>query len=112
MFLGACALGPGIRPVWEIDDPYALDITLRIDRDGSEAWSGSTSTAALHRRYDELVEYLMRADLHPDGVVLSTGTCLVPEAPFSLAAGDRVRIGVEGIGALTTSVARGLSSSR
>ena len=27
----------------------------------------------------------MRADIHPDGVVLSTGTCLVPPAPFSLA---------------------------
>jgi 2-dehydro-3-deoxy-D-arabinonate dehydratase len=107
MFFGGCALGPGIRPVWEIGDPYALDISLGIDRNGIEVWSGSTTTAALHRRYDELVEYLTRSDVHPDGVVLSTGTCLVPEAPFSLADGDTVRIAVEGIGTLTTGVARG-----
>jgi len=36
------------------------------------------STASLRRTFDDLVGYLMRADIHPDGVVLATGTCLVP----------------------------------
>lgn len=108
MFRGACALGPGVRPAWEVDDPYALGISLTIARDGTVAWSGSTSTASLHRKYDELVAYLMRGDTQPDGVVLSTGTCLVPPAPFTLDDGDVVTIRVDEIGTLTTTVARGL----
>jgi 2-dehydro-3-deoxy-D-arabinonate dehydratase len=108
IYLGACALGPMVRPAWEVPDPYSLRIELTIHRSGQVVWQGDASTAQLHRRYDELVGYLLRADVHPDGAVLSTGTCLVPPAPFTLEAGDVVQIGVEEIGALTTSVVRGL----
>jgi len=45
-------------------------------------------------------------------VVLSTGTCLVPPAPFSLADGDVVTVGVAGVGTLTTGVVRGLDRMR
>ncbi|MGO9658926.1 MAG: fumarylacetoacetate hydrolase family protein [Acidimicrobiales bacterium] len=110
IYLGACALGPMVRPAWEVPDPYALRIELTIHRSGEVAWRGDASTSRLHRRYDELVGYLMRADLHPDGVVLSTGTCLVPPAPFTLQAGDVVRIDVEEVGALTTNVVQGLQA--
>ena len=54
----------------------------------------------------------MRADIHPDGVVLATGTCLVPPAPFSLADGDVVAVGVDQVGVLTTGVVRGLDRMR
>jgi 2-dehydro-3-deoxy-D-arabinonate dehydratase len=111
-YLGGCALGPAIRPAWEVADPYQLAIALTIDRDGEVAWQGSASTASLRRRFDELVGYLMHADVHPDGVVLSTGTCLVPPAPFTLADGDVVRIEIAEIGALTTGVVRGLDRMR
>ena len=37
----------------------------------------------------------MRAGGRPVGVVLSTGTCLVPPAPFSLADGDVVAVTVD-----------------
>lgn len=107
-YLGACALGPMIRPSWEVADPYALAIELTISRDGATAWTGSASTAQLHRRYDDLVSYLFRADIHPEGAVLSTGTCLVPPAPFSLEAGDLVRIAVGEVGVLENPVVRGL----
>jgi len=106
-YLGSCALGPGIRPVWEIEDPYALSIELTVTRDGVTAWHGVASTAQLRRRYEELVSYLVRADVYPDGAVLSTGTCLVPEAPWSLERGDVVTISVGGIGTLATTVVRG-----
>ena len=53
----------------------------------------------------------MRADVHPEGAVLSTGTCLVPPAPFSLEAGDTVEIGIDEIGTLTTDVVRGLDAA-
>ena len=108
IYLGACALGPMVRPVWEVADPYALAIQLTIRRGGSVGWHGTASTAQLHRRYEDLVSYLMRADLHPDGVVLSTGTCLVPPAPFTLEAGDVVEIAIDEIGKLTNPVTRGI----
>lgn len=110
IYLGACALGPMVRPAWEIADPYALGILLTIYRDGEVAWRGNASTAQLHRRYDELVRYLLHSDVHPDGVVLSTGTCLVPAAPFTLQAGDVVQIDIDEIGRLTTPVVRGLEA--
>jgi 2-dehydro-3-deoxy-D-arabinonate dehydratase len=111
-YLGSCVLGPAIRPAWEVADPYQLGIGLTIYRDDAIAWHGRASTASLRRRFGELVGYLMHADVHPDGVVLTTGTCLVPPAPFSLADGDVVRIEVTGIGVLTTGVVSGLDRMR
>jgi 2-dehydro-3-deoxy-D-arabinonate dehydratase len=107
IYWGACGIGPWIRPAWEVDDPYALGIRLTISRGGSVVWSGRANTGQLHRKLDELVEYLMRGDLHPDGVVLSTGTCLVPAAPFTLADGDTVTIALDEVGTLTNTVRRG-----
>jgi 2-dehydro-3-deoxy-D-arabinonate dehydratase len=112
IYLGGCALGPAIRPSWEIADPYDLGIELTIRRDGAVAWHGQARTSALRRTFDELAGYLMRADVHPDGVVLATGTCLVPPAPFSLADGDVVAVAVEQVGVLTTGVVRGLDRMR
>ena len=112
IYLGGCALGPSVRPSWEVADPYDLGIELTIRRDGAVAWQGRASTSALRRTFDELAGYLMRADIHPDGVVLSTGTCLVPPAPFSLADGDVVAVAVDQVGVLTTGVVRGLDRMR
>ena len=107
IYLGSCALGPVIRPAWEIPDPYRLTITLMITRDGAGIWTGTASTAGLHRKFGELVEHLYRADVFPDGAILATGTSLVPELPFSLADGDAVSIGIDGVGVLTNPVVRG-----
>ncbi len=104
IYAGACALGPGITPVWELADIGALAITVAVRRGGSVAWSGETSTAQLHRDLAELVEYLFRSATFPHGVVLSTGTGLVPELSFTLAPGDEVEVGIEGIGTLTNVV--------
>ena len=104
IYAGACALGPGIAPVWALDDIGALAITVAVRRGGSVAWSGETSTAQLHRDLDELVEYLFRSASFPHGVVLSTGTGLVPELSFTLAPGDEVEIGIAGVGTLTNVV--------
>jgi 2-dehydro-3-deoxy-D-arabinonate dehydratase len=111
-YLGACALGPMIRPSWEIDDPYVLSIEMVISRAGTVEWAGTASTARLHRRYDELVRYLMHSDVHPEGAVLSTGTCLVPPLPFTLEAGHLVRISVGEVGALENPVVRGLAAMK
>ncbi|MFI6987824.1 fumarylacetoacetate hydrolase family protein [Nonomuraea wenchangensis] len=112
IYLGACAVGPAIRPAWEVEDPYALDITLTIARGGATVWDGKSSTSDLHRRLDELAGYLFRADVFPDGAVLATGTSLVPDLPFTLQDGDTVTIGIGEVGTLTTTVVRGLEGMR
>ncbi|MEU8195662.1 fumarylacetoacetate hydrolase family protein [Microbispora amethystogenes] len=104
MYLGATALGPGIRPAWEVPDPYDLGIRLGISRGSREIWAGSASTRRLHRRIDDLVEHLLRADRYPYGVILTTGTCLVPESDFTLTPGDEVTIEIDGLGRLVTPV--------
>ena len=107
IYRGGCAVGPWIRPAWEIPDPYALTIELTISRAGAVVWDGSSSTAGLRRRIDELASYLFREDDFPAGVILSTGTSLVPDLPFTLAAGDEIRIAISEIGELVNPVVRG-----
>ena len=107
IYRGACAVGPWIRPAWEVPDPYALTIEMTISRGGSVAWEGSSSTSGLRRRIDELAAYLFREDDFPAGVVLSTGTSLVPDLPFTLEAGDEIRIKISEIGELVNPVVRG-----
>ena len=107
VYLGGCALGPAIVLADAVPDPYDLTIELTIERDRAEFWTGSASTGLLRRRVDELASYLFRADRFPAGVVLSTGTCLVPGDGFTLQPGDVVRIAISGLGELVNPVARG-----
>jgi 2-dehydro-3-deoxy-D-arabinonate dehydratase len=107
VFAGCCALGPGITPAWQVPDPYALGMRLRIVRGGRLHWRGETSTGELKRRLDELVAYLFREDEFPDGVIVSTGTALVPDSPFTLEAGDVVEIEIDRLGLLRNPVVRG-----
>jgi 2-dehydro-3-deoxy-D-arabinonate dehydratase len=110
VYLGGCALGPMIRPAWEISDPYALRIELEILSGAAAEWTGTASTAQLRRRYEELISYLMHSDVYPEGAVLSTGTCLVPPMPFTLHAGHTVRISVDQVGTLQNPVVCGLAA--
>jgi len=107
IYLGACAVGPWIRPAWEVPDPYALTIGLTISRDGAVAWHGTSSTSGLRRRIDELAGFLFAEDDFPAGVVLSTGTSLVPDLPFTLRPGDEIRIAIAEVGELVNTVVRG-----
>jgi len=106
VYTASCALGPGIRPIWEIGDPSDLAISCTITRDGEPVWSARTSTAMLHRRLDDLIEHLFRALAFPYGAILSTGTGIVPGLDLSLRDGDVVRIEIDGIGTLTNPVIR------
>jgi 2-dehydro-3-deoxy-D-arabinonate dehydratase len=107
IYLGGCAAGPGIRPAGEVADPYGLTIEMTIRRDGGTAWTGQASTAGLRRTVNELAAFLFREDEFPAGVVLSTGTSLVPDLPFTLKAGDEIRISISEIGELVNHVVRG-----
>jgi 2-dehydro-3-deoxy-D-arabinonate dehydratase len=112
IYLGGCAAGPGIRPAWEVADPYGLTIEMTIRRDGGVAWTGQASTAGLRRTVTELAAFLFREDEFPAGVLLSTGTSLVPDLPFTLRAGDEIRISISELGELVNHVVRGKAALR
>jgi 2-dehydro-3-deoxy-D-arabinonate dehydratase len=112
IYLGGCAAGPGIRPAWEVADPYGLTIEMTIIRGGETAWTGQASTAGLRRTVTELAAFLFREDEFPAGVLLSTGTSLVPDLPFTLQAGDEIRIAISEIGELVNHVVRGKTALR
>jgi len=98
----SCALGPGIVPAWAASGPF--DIALRVQRGDTVAFEGSTSTASITRRFQDLAAWLMAALAFPVGVVLLTGTGIVPDESFSLRAGDVVTIDIPRIGTLTNPV--------
>ncbi len=58
------------------------------------------SVAGLRRRPGELVRWLFRALDFPVGVVLLTGTAIVPDPGFTHRAGDEVIIATTGLGEL------------
>jgi 2-dehydro-3-deoxy-D-arabinonate dehydratase len=99
-YLGSCALGPWITLAGPELDPADLSISLVIERAGAKLWQAETSTRLLHRGIDELSEHLFRADVFPAGVVLATGTGLVPPDEVTLSDGDVVRIAIAGLGEL------------
>ena len=107
VFAGGCALSPGIRPVWEVPDPAALTITASVRRSDAEVFAGTTSTSQLVRRLQDLVDVLFVGSDFPDGVILSTGTGIVPDMDFRLEAGDVVRIEIDEVGSLTNTVVVG-----
>ncbi len=106
MYSASAALGPAIALTSEITNAQKLTIELVIERDGAEHFRGETSTDQIHRSLDELVGYLHRANTFPDGVVLMTGTGIIPPDAFTLADGDVVHITIAGIGTLTNPVTR------
>ncbi len=99
-----CALGPVVTLAAAMPPPKEVGIRLAIERDGSTAFEGSTSTSRLAREFDELIGWLGRENLFPEGVILLTGTGIVPPDDFSLRDGDLVRISIDGIGELANPV--------
>ena len=104
IYYGSNALGPMIRPIWEIVDHEKLDIYAKIERGGSIVWQAETSLKSLNRSFDDLIEYLFKCQHFPVGVILSTGTGIVPPLDISLVAGDEVTITVDQIGTLINKV--------
>jgi 2-dehydro-3-deoxy-D-arabinonate dehydratase len=102
-----CAgLGPLIVTVDELDDATDLDVQLTIRRDGTVLFQETTSTARMHRSFDDLTRYLFRDNEFPAGVFLMTGTGIVPPSEFTLQDGDEVTISLEHIGTLVNPVLR------
>ena len=103
VYTASCALGPGLLLRAASDWPDTT-IRLTIRREGADVFAGEVATARIRRTLAELVEYLGRSNHYPGGVVLLTGTGIVPPEDFTLAAGDVITITIDGIGALTNTV--------
>ena len=102
---GSCALGPVVTLAGALPPRDQVAIRLTISRAGTAVFEGATTLAAMKRSFEELVSWLGRENSFPDGVVLLTGTGVVPPDDFTLAGGDEISIDITGIGRLTNRVA-------
>ncbi len=103
VYSAACSLGPCIL----LSDRSSLpetSIHLEIERDGKKLFSGETHTNRIQRTLQELTSYLGRSSSYPAGLVLLTGTGIVPPGEMSVIEGDVITIVIEGIGALSNTV--------
>jgi 2-dehydro-3-deoxy-D-arabinonate dehydratase len=110
VYNACCGLGPWITLAAAMPKPQEIHIDLVVERDGQRAFQGSTSVGQMARSFDDLIEWLGRDNSFPQGVILLTGTGVVPGDDFTLAAGDIVKISISGIGTLSNSVVQGPAS--
>ena len=104
VYMGSCSLGPVMVPAGLIADPRRLNVRMCIRRAGKICFEGSTSIAQMKRNLEDLIAYLFREQEFPCGVILLTGTGIVPPDDFSLQDGDSVEITIPEIGTLRNSV--------
>src|SRR5262249_19220945 len=99
-----CALGPVITLCEGMPSLDHVTIRLTIERRGHAAFEGTTRLTAMARSLTDLIHWLGQENSFPHGVILLTGTGIVPPDEFALASGDVVHIDITGIGRLTNVV--------
>lgn len=104
VYEGSCALGPCIVPVDDLPAWESIEVALDISRDGVSVYRDIVLAAHMRRTPQELADWLFRALRFPEGVVLLSGTSIVPDAGFTLREGDEVAIAATGLGMLRTGV--------
>lgn len=104
IYIGSTAIGPDITPSWLAPAAKEMSIKAKIVRGSSIVWEAETSLGALNRTLEDLVGYVFRCQDFPYGLILSTGTGVVPPLDIALAAGDIVEIDVAGVGVLSNHV--------
>jgi 2-dehydro-3-deoxy-D-arabinonate dehydratase len=104
VYAGSCSLGPVITLAAALPPPEQVTIRLTIVRGGAVAFDGSTSLAAMKRSFVDLVAWLGRDNDFPHGVILLTGTGIVPPDDFTLQSGDDIAIDITAIGTLKNRV--------
>jgi 2-dehydro-3-deoxy-D-arabinonate dehydratase len=96
-----CALGPVITLYDSMPALNQVAIRIHIERRGERVFEGATTLGEMARSFDDLVGWLGRDNSFPNGVILLTGTGIVPPDDFALATGDLIAIDITGIGRLT-----------
>ena len=100
----SCAVGPWMVVGADEAAARSWKINLQISRNGPLVFAGETAVDQIKRSFDELVGFLFRSQVFPHGVVLLTGTGIVPPDDFSLLSGDTIEISISGIGTLWNAV--------
>ena len=90
---GSCAIGPAIV-LAQADELRDVTVGLHVRRDDNDVFVGATTTARMKRSFNELALFLSAEYDLPAGVLLMTGTGIVPPDDFSLAIGDSILIAV------------------
>jgi len=104
IYIGSTSIGPDITPAWLAPAAKEMSIKAKILRGSTLVWEAETSLGALNRTLEDLVDYVFRCQDFPHGLILSTGTGIVPPMDIALAAGDIVEIDVAGVGVLSNPV--------
>lgn len=107
VYNGCCALGPWISLPLGMPPSEQIGIALKVHRNNTAVFQGTTSIAQMARTFDDLIGWLGRDNSFPHGAFLLTGTGIVPDSDFTLQAGDVVDITIDGIGTLRNSVVQG-----
>ena len=103
-YIGSCAIGPCLVPTQDAPPIRDMVINLKIVRSGRTVFHDSVGVSRMKRSPQELADWLFRAQEFPEGVVLLTGTGLVPGSDFTLQPQDEVVIGITGLGELRNTV--------
>ena len=102
----AAGLGPCVLLADGPLDRSGVEIELAIERGGEAVFGGTIQLDRMARTFEDLIDWLGRENVFPDGVVLMTGTGIVPPDEFTLEDGDSVSISITGIGTLSNPVAK------
>jgi len=105
IYSGSCAIGPWVTLAAHVPKIAEAEIRLTIRRGGVVAFDGSTPVSQMARTPEDLVKWLGTENAFPHGVLLLTGTGIVPPDEFTLSPGDAVDISITGLGTLSNPVA-------
>jgi 2-dehydro-3-deoxy-D-arabinonate dehydratase len=103
----SCSLGPWICLTDSLPSRHELKISLQVFRRQQCIFEGQTDVGQMARPFEDLIHWLGRDNSFPQGVLLMTGTGIVPDRDFTLHAGDLVEINIDGIGVLSNPVIQG-----
>jgi 2-dehydro-3-deoxy-D-arabinonate dehydratase len=101
---GSCSIGPVVTLAEALPPLEQVTIEMLILRAGQTVFDGQTTLGQMARSFPDLVTWLGRENTFPDGVILLTGTGVVPPDQVTLASGDQIIIEVAGIGRLCNTV--------
>jgi 2-dehydro-3-deoxy-D-arabinonate dehydratase len=99
-----CGLGPWVTLAESMPPTAQIGIRIAVRRHDSTVFEGATSVGQMARTFEELIGWLGCDNSFPNGVLLLTGTGIVPDADFTLHSGDVVEIAIDGIGTLANPI--------
>lgn len=103
----SAGIGPWITLADAMPPLQEIGIQLLVRRGGSVVFTGEARVGEMTRSFDDLIKWLGRDNAFPEGVMLMTGTGIVPPPDFSLLVEDIVDITIDGIGTLSNPIVLG-----